>query len=68
MKRDFREQSEKEEAVIAEKLGRVNEKEEELKEKERESKEEISRMETTREEIGEQLLLMFCCMTLRALI
>ena len=68
MKRDLREQSEKEEAVIAEKLARVNEKEEELKERERESKEEISRMETTREEIGEQLFLMFCCMTLRALI
>jgi len=41
-----------EEAVIAEKLARVNEKEEELKERERES------METTSEEIGEKLFLM----------
>ena len=47
-----------EEAVIAEKLARVNEKEEELKERERESKEKISSMKTTSEEIGEKLFLM----------
>ena len=47
-----------EEAVIAEKLARVNENEEELKERERESKEKISSMETTSEEIGEKLFLM----------
>jgi len=47
-----------EEAVIAEKLARVNEKEEELKERERESTEKISSMETTSEEIGEKLFLM----------
>ena len=69
LKRDFREKAEKKEEVIAEKLARINEKEEDLKvkeqdlkekekdlnDKEREVTEKISRMETSSEEIGKTL-------------
>ena len=62
LKRDFREKAEKKEEVIAEKLARINEKEEDLKvkeedlnDKEREATEKLSRMETSSEEIGKTL-------------
>lgn len=49
MKHDFREKSEKKEAITAKKLARLNEKEEDLKEKETTRK--LSRVETSPEEI-----------------
>lgn len=59
LKRDFREKAEKKEEVIAEKLVRINEKEEDLKvkeedlnDKEREATEKLSRMKTSSEEIA----------------
>ena len=62
LKRDFREKAEKKEEVIAEKLARINEKEEDLKvkeedlnDKEREATEKLSRIETSSEEIGKTL-------------
>ena len=62
LKRDFREKAEKKDEVIAEKIARINEKEEDLKvkehdltEKEREATEKLSRMETSPEEIGKTL-------------
>ena len=55
LKRDFREKAEKKEEVIAEKLVRINEKEEDLNDKEREATEKLSRMETSSEEIGKTL-------------
>ena len=55
LKRDFREKAEKKEEVIAEKLARITEKEEDLNDKEREATEKLSRMETSSEEIGIRL-------------
>ena len=52
LKRDFREKAEKKEEVIAEKLVRINEKEEDLNDKEREATEKLSRMKTSSEEIA----------------
>jgi len=49
MKHDFREKSEKKEAITAKKLPRLNEKEEDLKEKETTRK--LSHVETSPEEI-----------------
>ena len=49
MKHDFREKSEKKEAITAKKLARFNEKEEDLKEKETTRK--LSHVETSPEEI-----------------
>lgn len=55
LKRHFREKAEKKEEVIAEKLARINEKEEDLNDKERKATEKLSRMETSSEEIGKTL-------------
>jgi len=54
LKREFREESERNSATIAEKLARVNE----LEERERVSKEELSAIENSKEELGKLRVLL----------